>query len=182
MRAKLIVTFALIATIYLPATPTTAQDEASAKAFLNSIIRLYDKSGPGVGVTNKYLHSSLVALIQADVKATGSDVPGVLDGDLLCLCQEWDGFWVHQMTLKMVTPKRAQVMISFSVYAPNDRPKDDLRRIQITLVPERGQWRIYDILDISVAGSEQWKAKNLRGQLQEEIDSYNHPTKSQTSR
>ena len=178
MRAKLLVTFALIAAVFLPSTPSTAQDAASAKAFLTTIFHLYDNHGNGV--SNHYLHSSLVALIQADVKATGSDIPGVLDGDLLCGCQEWDGLWVHNMILKMETPKRALAVISFSVYSPTDRPKDDLRTIKITLIPERGHWRIYDIWDISVPGSEQWVAKNLRGRLQEEIDSYTHQPKPQT--
>jgi hypothetical protein len=166
----------LIAAVFLPASLSAAQDETSAKVFLDSIIQLYDKSGPGVGVTNKYLHSSLVALVNANNKAISdyNGTPGVLDGDFLCGCQEWDGLWVHKMTLKMVTPKRAQAVISFSIYAPKDRPKDDLLIIQITLVPERGQWRIYDIMDISVPGSEQSKTKNLRGRLQEEIDSYIH--------
>ena len=172
MRAKSFFAITIFAVFILPATLSAAQDAASARAFLTSIFRLYDKSGRGVGIDGSYLNSSLVALIHTDVKATGSDVPGVLDGDLLCGCQEWDGIWIFNMDLKMETPPRAEALISFAVYAPKDRPKDDTQTIKITLAPERGQWRIYDILYPSEPGSEQWKSKNLRGRLQEEIYSY----------
>lgn len=177
MPAKPIFANAILAIVFLTTNPSAAQDMSSPKAFLTSVFRLYDKSGKGIGVSSRYLHSSLVALVNADAKATGSDVPGVLDGDLLCGCQEWDGIWVLKTDLRMETPQSAHAVVSFAIYAPEDRPKDDLHTINVTLVPERGQWRIYDILYLARPVDEHGPSKSLRKELRDEIDFYAHPSK-----
>jgi hypothetical protein len=78
------------------------------------------------------------------------------------------------MNLNMETSQRAQAVVSFSVYAPKDRPKDDLRTYKFTLVPERGQWRIDNITYLSEPGSEQGKPKTLRKELREDINQFAH--------
>jgi hypothetical protein len=176
MNTKLLIAVAVFSAILLPAKPSVAQDAASANAFLNSTFQLYDKGGHGAPYTGTYFHSSLLTLLRADLKAAAAinDGPPVAGSDPICGCQEWDGIWVLKMNLKMETPQRAQAVISFAIYAPKDRPSDDLRIYKFTLVPEHGQWRIYDILYMSDPVSEPSAPKNLRKQLQEEINNYAH--------
>jgi hypothetical protein len=128
-----------------------AQDAASARAFLNSIFQLYPNNGIGTPYSSRYIHSSLLALIHADLKAAeaAKETPGPLDGDIVCDCQEWDGVWVHKIDVKIVKPGRAIVTASFDIRGPENRDAIDLRIMRYTLVPERGQWRIYDIQDLS---------------------------------
>jgi hypothetical protein len=112
----------------------------------------------------------LASLIAADIKAAGSDIPAAGDGDLVCNCQEWDGIWIFKMDVELVNPQRAEAVVSFAVYEPKDRPKNDLRTIKYTLVPERGQWRFYDVEDLSSPGS-------LREQIRKDIDDHAHQPK-----
>jgi hypothetical protein len=107
------------------ANPSTAQDANSAKAFWDSVFRLYQNHGNGIGFNLSYLHSSLVSLIRADIKAAGTEEPIVGGGDLVCGCQEWDGIWVLKMDVNVESSRPAQGVVSFALYAPKDRPKDD---------------------------------------------------------
>ncbi|MGD0786619.1 MAG: DUF3828 domain-containing protein [Terracidiphilus sp.] len=177
MRARLLFAFAFFAAVFLPANSSAAQDEASAKALLTTIFGHYGKGGKGVDYKSGYFHTSLVALVNADVKAAGTDVPSATDGDPVCDCQEWDGIWISKMDVKMETPQRAQAVVSFAIYAPKNRPKDDSRTIQLTLVPERGRWRIYDIVYLSEPHSDPDEPKSLRQQIQKDIDFYAHQPK-----
>lgn len=128
-----------------------AQDAASAKAFLISIFQLYPNHGHGTPYSPRYIHSSLLALIHDDLNAAeaAQEAPGPLDADIVCDCQEWEGIWVHKIDVKIVEPGRAIVTASFDIHAPEDRNAIDLRIMRYTLVPEHGQWRIYDIQDLS---------------------------------
>jgi hypothetical protein len=182
MRARPIFAVAFLAAVLLPASRSAAQDEASARALLTTIFEHYGKGGKGVDYKSGYFHSSLVALVNADIKAAGTDIPAALDGDPVCDCQEWDGIWVLKTDIKMETPQRAQAVVSFAIYAPAKRPKDDSRTIQYTLVPERGRWRIYDIAYLSEPRSQPGAPKTLRQQIQEDIDFYAHPPKPQAPR
>ncbi len=164
MRVKFPLAIALLAAGLLPPSLTMAQDAASANSFLTSIFRLYDKGGKGVGNSSSYLHSSLTALIDADIKATGSRLSGAFGSDLFCACQEWDGLWILKKDLKMESSKQAQATVSFAIHAPQGRPSDDLRTIQIKFVSEDGQWRIYDIRYLSAPGSAQAEPMTLREQ------------------
>ncbi len=177
MRDRPLFASAILATVFLAIIPSSAQDTSSAKAFLTAIFRLYDKGGNGIDVSSRYLHSSLIALVKADVQATGSDIPSVLDGDLLCGCQEWDGIWVFKTDLATETPKSLHAVVSFAIYAPKNRPKDDLHTVNITLVSERGQWRIYDVLYLAGPVAAHGPHRSLRKQLRDEISSYAHPSK-----
>jgi len=182
MRPRLLFATAFSAAVLLPAIPSAAQDAASAKALLTTIFQDYAKGGQGVDYKSGYFHSSLVALANADMKAAGTDIPVAGDGDPICDCQEWDGIWVLKMDVALVTPQRAQAVVTFAIFAPKDRPKDDSRTIKLTLVPERGQWRIFDIEYLAEPHSEPSAPKTLRQQIQKDIDFYAHPPKPQAPR
>jgi hypothetical protein len=182
MRAKLFFATAILAAIFLPAIPSAAQDEASARALLTNLFQHYAKHGKGVDYKSGSYHSSLVALVNADIKAAGTDIPVAGDGDPICDCQEWDGIWVFKMDVEVETPQRAEAVVTFAIYAPKDRPKDDSRTIKLTLVPERGQWRIFDIEYLAEPNSEPGAPKSLRQRIQKDIDFYTHQPKPQALR
>ena len=131
---------------------TAAQDEATARAFVASLYRHYTKNGSGVPSSGAkarlYYHSSLLALIRTDEKAAGGEV-GVLDGDPVCGCQDWEGIWNLQIAIQVKDANRAEAEVTFSLSPPVPAAPDDARKLLITLVPEQGQWRIWDIRDDS---------------------------------
>ncbi len=75
----------------------------------------------------------------------------MLEGDpSACGCQDWAGIWDLKIEIGMMQdPNLALADVTFALSAPNGRKKDDLRKLQFTLAPEHGQWRIYDIVDDS---------------------------------
>jgi len=148
MQARLHFSIALLIVLTAPAIPAAAQDAASAKAFLQSAYAFYGKNGKGNPLTSRYLHSSLSALIDADVKLNDGGV-GVLDGDPVCGCQDWDGIWDLKIDVQVEAPSRAVADVSFALNPPKSRTKDSLRKLKYTLEPERGKWRIYNIVDDS---------------------------------
>jgi hypothetical protein len=148
VRARLLFSFALLIAFAAPPVPAAAQDAASAKTFLQSAYAFYGKNGKGNPLTSRYLHSSLSALMDADIKLNDGGV-GVLDGDPVCGCQDWDGIWDLKIDVQVETPNRAVANVSFALNPPKTRNKDSLRKLKYTLVPERGQWRIYNIVDES---------------------------------
>ena len=153
MRARLHFSIALLIVLTAPTIPVAAQDAASAKAFIESVYQHYQHGGKGIDFTGphagQYFHSSLSTLIHEDIKANGPDNVPVVDSDPVCGCQDWDGIWDLKIEIQMQGPSRALADVSFALSAPKRRTKDDLRKLEITLVPERGQWRIYDIVDKS---------------------------------
>jgi Protein of unknown function (DUF3828) len=111
----------------------------------------YYKDGPGLDFAgpraNRFLHSSLIALIQEDAKAAGPGQVGVLDGDPVCGCQDWDGIYRLKIEIKTIEKAGAQTLVSFDL---SKNPGADAHRsLVITLVSEKVQWRIYDVLDQS---------------------------------
>lgn len=123
---------------------------------------------------SRYYHSSLIALMTADEKAVrdkGTDIPFARGADLFCNCQEWDGFWMFKMDLSIETRDRAEAVVSFSVYAPKNRRNTETRTHKYILVPERSNWRIYDILYLS---DSDYSAKSLRENISQEIETYSH--------
>lgn len=170
MRPILLVSFALSTAAIFAASPPYAQDATSAKSFLVSVYQHYqhrakgiDLDGPHAGL---YFHSSLLALMRADDKANSGEV-GVLDGDPVCGCQDWDGIWDLKIEVQLKNRGRAEALVSFALFGPKDRTSDSLRKLKITLVPERGSWRIYDIVDESKPDA----PFDLRNELQRDIDS-----------
>jgi len=121
---------------------------------MQSIFEMYGPpQKPGVGAKDeeRYLERSLLVLIKADNIAAEAvhEVPGPLDADLICDCQEWEGIFVRSLTARMAAKGRALVDASFDISLPENRTKDDLRKMQYTLVLVGGAWRIYDIEDLS---------------------------------
>jgi len=53
-----------------------------------------------------------------------------------------------KIEIRMESPAAAAA-VSFALSAPKGRTKDDLRKLEITLAPEHGQWRIYNIVEQS---------------------------------
>ena len=162
--------------------PCAAQDAASAKAFMNSAFRLYQNHGYGIygkhgndsELTKRFIHSSLQALIDKDIKtvaAAGTDIPYAGDGDIICACQDWDGIYALQMDIKVESPKLAYVTASFKLFDSKTPPDTEIRTIKYTLVPEHGQWRIYDIAVLNPAPDAS-EAKSTREGLQKEIAVY----------
>jgi hypothetical protein len=173
MRARLPFAIAFSIAMLSPALTFPAEDAGSAKAFLISVYRHYQNGGKGIDSTGPraglYYHSSLLTLMRADEKAASPDI-GADDGDPTCGCQDWDGIWDLKIDLHFQTPHRAQAIVTFALSAPKDRPKDAFRKLAITLVPEHGQWRIYDTVDETDPGA----PFDLRGELQRDIDSHQH--------
>jgi hypothetical protein len=149
MQARLHFSIALLIVLAAPAIPAAAQDAASAKIFLQSVYAHYAKNGRGATLTSRYYDSTLLRLVTTDNKLNAGDI-GVLEGDPVCGCQDWSGIWDLKIDVQMMKdPSLALADVTFALSAPKGRTKDDLRKLQITLVPERGQWRIYNVLDES---------------------------------
>lgn len=173
MRARLLLTFAFAVAAFLQAAHSSAQDAASAKTFLTAVYHHYANEGIGIEAfgphANLYYHSSLIALMLEDQKAASPDV-GAIDGDPICACQEWDGVWDLKIDVSIDAPDRATATATFALSAPQDRPKDSLRKLVFTLAAENGEWRIYDILDQTDPSA----PYALRKALQQDIVSHTH--------
>lgn len=148
MQARLLFLFALLILLTAPAIPAVAQDAASARTFLQSVYALYAKNGKGATLTSRYYDSTLLRLVTTDNKLNAGEI-GVLEGDPICDCQDWAGIWDLKIEVERQGQSQALANVTFALTAPNGRKQADLRKLQITLVQERGQWRIYDILDES---------------------------------
>lgn len=157
MRALPRIAIAISIAAMLPACPSRAQDAASAKAFITAIYQHYqngaEDGSAGINVDGSqaanYYHSSLLALMDADMKANGPNNAPAIDFDPICGCQDWDGIWDLAIDVRTATAQRALANVSFALSPPKDRPKDATRKLIFTLVPEHGAWRIYDIRDES---------------------------------
>jgi Protein of unknown function (DUF3828) len=153
MRARPVSTIVLCLVVLFLCGVSRAQTAASAKVFLLSIYRHYQYGGKGIDLEGPnaplYFHSSLVALMRADIKANGPGNAPAIDFDPICGCQDWKGIWGLKIAVQMESAKRAHADVSFSLVPPKESSKDALRTMEITLVPERGAWRIYDIEDES---------------------------------
>jgi hypothetical protein len=157
-----------------------AQDANSAKQFVESLYKLYAKDGKGVPFTGPQARrdydSSLLALMRADEKAAAGDV-GVLDGDPICGCQDWEGIFDLHIDIQVQRPDRAIATVSFSLSEPKHRTAADLRHLTMTLVPENGQWRIWNIRD----QSDPRNIFDVRDALNEEIQQLKKPARQQGS-
>jgi hypothetical protein len=173
-RKILSVVFAL--GLLCPTRFFAATDEASAKEFLLKAFQLYHRDEKGVGFSKKFLHSDLLAQIDADLKAAGNDdVPVAGDGDLVCDCHEWNGIWIEKLDVKMENPERASAIASFSIFS-NKRKEALTRTVKYLLVPEHGQWRIYDIIYLIGGTGANGKPLSLRDQIRDDIAEYTNST------
>ncbi len=118
VRRKILATAFLIPFLIFLAQPLLAQDVDSARRFLESTYRLYDHNGAGVEMggpyADRFYHSSLIALLQEDEKVMGGGV-GVLDGDPICGCQDWDGIFDLKMKIRPINSDRVEAAVSFAL-------------------------------------------------------------------
>ncbi len=170
MQTRLQFAIALLIALAAPPIPAAAQDAASAKAFLESVYQQYRHGGQGIDLgghhAGQYYHSSLLTLIRVDDKANSPAV-GVVDADPVCECQDFDGIWDLKIEIQMQGTNRALADVSFALVPPKGRTKDNLYKLRMTLVPERGQWRIYNIVD----ESDPKEPSDLRKELEKDIAS-----------
>lgn len=154
-----------------------AQDEASAQTFMKSVFGLYGKNGKGVPYrSHRYLHSSLVKLIDTDAKLSGDDIPIAGDSDIVCGCQDWEGFFIKKMDLRMDKPGHAEALVTFSLFKETSGQSADTRKFRYELVAENGQWRIFNVEYLTEPGSES-KPWSVRDQIEQEIASLKHAKK-----
>ncbi|HUB53449.1 MAG TPA: DUF3828 domain-containing protein [Terracidiphilus sp.] len=137
----------------MPATFASGQDLDSARAFLTAIYEKYQRGGKGIDFTvpdmGSYYDSSLVALFHQDVEINGPENVPAVDYDPICGCQDWDGIWDLNIDLKALPAGKAEAKLSFRLQDPKHSGKRAMRKLIVTLVPEHGQWRIYDVVDES---------------------------------
>ena len=177
MRKGLLLSLALF--VSLSAESLFSQDAKSAEDFMQSAFHLYERSGKGVPYRSDFYHTSLLALIKADLEAAEKGLTVPMAGtDLFCDCQERDGISIHKLDVRLEAPDRAEVTVSFSIYTytPEHRKDYDSRTMKYTLVPERGRWRVYDILDLSEPDRD-GQSKSFRVQLGEEIRAFARTTR-----
>lgn len=169
MRCSLMFKFGLLACVVVPVCAARAEDAASAKTFLQSIYARYSKNGPGVEIAGphaaRYLHSSLIALLREDARVVGSEDIGVLDGDPLCSCQDWDGIYDLKMNMREPHAGKIEALVSFLVF--KDAKPTDRRSLVITLAPEKGAWGVWNVVD----RSDPKYVFDVRSELQKEIAS-----------
>jgi hypothetical protein len=177
VRPQLVFAVALFA--LLRGFPAAAQDAASARSFLEGVYQRYGNNGPGADVAGpkakQFFHTSLIVLVRKDQKAAEPDM-GVLDGDPVCSCQDRDGIWDLKIAIRIESSSRAHAAVSFALF--KERSSQDLRALDITLVTEDGQWRIYDILD----KSDPKAPFALRAALEKDIQSIAHHPKRKPGR
>ena len=80
---------------------------------------------------------------------------------------------VLQMDVNVVNQKLAYVTASFEIYESKDDVKGQARKIKYTLVPEQGQWKIYDFLTMIPSPDK----ISFREGLQKDINYYSNPPK-----
>ena len=170
MRVCLILFLAACAMLAAGSTRSAcAQDADVAKRFVESVYRAYANHGKGIDFTGPKAHSfydaSLIALLHADQKAVGPNEVGVLDGDPICGCQDWDGIWDLKIAIQMQGESRAKAAVSFALFAPKAGADRDLRSLEMTLVRESKGWRVDDIVD----KSDPKAPFDLRAELEKEI-------------
>lgn len=182
MRLNLHFSLALLIAATAWVSAAGAQDARSARAFLESAYRHYAKGGEGINQTGPeaplYFHSSLIALMKADVKAVGTDIPIAADADLLCDCQDWDGIFDLKIDIQPDGLNRAWAKVSFALSDDKHRESDSGRRLRFRLATENGQWRIYDVFD-GVGAEAQ---SGLRSKIQKELEFYARNSKGKVAK
>lgn len=154
------------------------QDADSAKHFVESLYRHYTSRGKGIDFSGPkaldYFDSSLNALMEADARVVGPNQVGLLDGDPICSCQDWDGIRDLKIAVQMLGNDRAKATVSFALFAPKAGEDRDFRSLEMTLARTGNLWRIDNILD----KSDPKAPFDLRAELENEIRAMKHDAKS----
>ena len=173
MRCSLLLKFLMLACVVVPECAARAQDAASAKSFLQSIYTHYSEFSKAD--ETRYLHPSLIALLREDARAVGPNDVGVLDGDPFCGCQDMDGIFDLEIAVREPNAGKIDALVSFFVF--KDAKPTDRRSLVITLAPEKGGWRVWNVVDRSDPKFD----FDLRSELQNEIRNSKRATKNPTS-
>ncbi len=154
-----------------------SQDTDSAKRFVESLYRHYTNHGKGIDFSGpralNYFDASLNALMDADAKAAGPNEVGVLDGDPICSCQDWEGIWDLKIDVQMLGKDEARASVTFALFAPKAGANRDFRSLDMILLRTGSQWRIDNILD----KSDPKAPFDLRAELEKEIRTQKQPAK-----
>lgn len=145
-----------------PAAPAVSSgDAADVKAYLDGLYAHYKTSkGDSFQMFGKdeqqVFDPDTIRLLAADMKAS-KDEPGVLDGDYLCNCQDFESLQTT-VTVQSATPTTAKAHADF---IDTGMPGDGARHNDFDLVKVNGAWRIHDITESG--------QPSLRQSLQDEI-------------
>jgi hypothetical protein len=135
-----------------------AQTVGDAEAFLRSVYAPYRADGKPIDLTGpqaeKILDPSLVALLREDQAAVQGEV-GVLDGDPICACQDFDIRSI-QASVRPDGDGKATAIVRFKNFG-----RAKVTEVRFDLVAIKGAWRIFDIHEKEIP--------SLREALEEEI-------------
>jgi len=107
---------------------------------------------------------------------SGDDIPIAGDGDIVCGCQDWEGFFIKKMDLQVDKPGHAEALVTFSLFKDSKPQTSDVRKFRYILAAEGGQWRIFNVEYLTEPGSES-KPWSVRDQIEQEITSLRHAKK-----
>ena len=131
--------FALIAALLFP-LPVKAQTLETAQAFTTALYAAYATSDPDYVGRNpeRTFAPELLDLIRKDQANAPPGEVGILDGDPICDCQDYEGLKLAGMKV-VETGKdkaRADVTLSFP---------SETRSMSLDLVARGGEWRVGDV-------------------------------------
>ncbi|MES2443557.1 MAG: hypothetical protein V4574_12070 [Pseudomonadota bacterium] len=137
----------VLALLAMPAIEAPAPgNAAAARAFLQSIYRLYGKGGNGARLDRpeRYFEPVLAAAIRKDqAEADARGDMNKMDADPFCNCQDFEGMSPAVVGPVTVKGNRATATVRFAF-------GDDTQETRFTLVWTRLGWRVFDL------GSEDW--------------------------
>jgi hypothetical protein len=161
-----------------PAAAPASSDAADVKAFLTGLYSHYAKPATDAGQSwapmdvgppgngREMMDPDLVSLMQAYDKSQSGDEVGVIDGDWLCDCQDWERI-TAVITVDAATATTAKAHSDFTDSSEPGKTK----HVTFDLTKTAAGWRVHDIGTAEDA--------SLRAVLTKAIaDAKAHPKKS----
>lgn len=141
--------------------PQDKQVTAAAERFVRGIYAHYRKDGEGIGMDSTAVYTaSLLALMRGDQQAAGPGEVGLIDGDPLCDCQDFEINAVR-LALRPSGQNRLNAEVKF-----HNLDRDVSLRLELLLTP--AGWRVDNV------DSEGWEGGSLRAALQRELKPVGH--------
>jgi hypothetical protein len=141
--------------------PQDKQVTAAAERFVRGIYAHYRKDGEGIGTDSTAVYTaSLLALMRADQQAAGPGEVGLIDGDPLCDCQDFEIDAVR-LALRPSGQNRLDAEVKF-----HNLDRDVSLRLELLLTP--AGWRVDNV------DSAGWEGGSLRAALQRELKPAGH--------
>jgi hypothetical protein len=124
----------------LAASPVQAQTFDSARVFAQRLYAAYGTGDPEhLGRdADKTFSPALLALIRRDQDTAPPGEVGVLNGDPICDCQDFEGIELRSLSLAQTGPGRARVDVVL-------RFPSETRSMSLDLVAVKGAWRVDDV-------------------------------------